>query len=250
MTRRSPPAGPWPGPRPTATGWCSSSPPAVSCGEVAPGVLARAKTSRPAGPRRWTRAGEVLGVAAHRVPRLRRFGHGRRGDEHRAGRLRRRRPRGGRGPAGGDPARRRTPRSSPSTTRTATTATPTTSRCTTWGCGPRARRNTARLRSHDQPRSPPRNDAGPSRGELRRDRRCARPRRLQHRRPGSVITTTSTSRDFVTHKRAAMRAHASQIPEESFFLQLAGRRVPRRVRQEWFIRAGATAHRRGHGSSP
>ena len=38
--------------------------------------------------------------------------------------------------------------------------------------------------------------------------------------PEAMITTTVDVRDFVDQKRAAMAAHASQIPPESFFLPL------------------------------
>ena len=38
--------------------------------------------------------------------------------------------------------------------------------------------------------------------------------------PEDQITTTVDVREFVDAKRAAMVAHASQIPEDSFFLQL------------------------------
>ena len=40
------------------------------------------------------------------------------------------------------------------------------------------------------------------------------------RRPRRCITTTVDVREFVDAKRAAMAAHASQIAEDSFFLQL------------------------------
>ena len=43
---------------------------------------------------------------------------------------------------------------------------------------------------------------------------------------------------FVDAKRAAMAAHASQITEESFFLQLPGDAFAAAFGQEWFIRRG------------
>jgi LmbE family N-acetylglucosaminyl deacetylase len=54
--------------------------------------------------------------------------------------------------------------------------------------------------------------------------------------PEDQITTTVDVRDFVDAKRAAMAAHASQIPEESFFLQLAPEAFREAFGQEWFIR--------------
>jgi LmbE family N-acetylglucosaminyl deacetylase len=50
------------------------------------------------------------------------------------------------------------------------------------------------------------------------------------------ITTTVDVRDFVDAKRAAMVAHASQIPEESFFLQLPPDAFREAFGWEWFIR--------------
>src|SRR5262249_4501756 len=50
---------------------------------------------------------------------------------------------------------------------------------------------------------------------------------------GDLITTTVDVRDFVEQKRSAMRAHASQIPPESFFLMM-----PDDVFREWFVRRG------------
>ncbi len=56
--------------------------------------------------------------------------------------------------------------------------------------------------------------------------------------PAEVITTTVDVRAYVDRKRAAMVAHASQIPEESFFLQLPPEAFTAAFGQEWFIRRG------------
>ncbi len=56
--------------------------------------------------------------------------------------------------------------------------------------------------------------------------------------PASVITTTVDVRDFVDRKRAAMQAHASQIPDDSFFLQLPPDAFRETFGNEWFIRRG------------
>ena len=50
------------------------------------------------------------------------------------------------------------------------------------------------------------------------------------------ITTTVDVRDFVDQKRAAMIAHASQIPADSFFLQLPMDAFREGFGWEWFIR--------------
>src|SRR4051812_38345337 len=50
------------------------------------------------------------------------------------------------------------------------------------------------------------------------------------------ITTTVDVREFVDRKRAAMIAHASQIPEDSFFLQLPLDAFREAFGWEWFIR--------------
>src|SRR4051794_38993550 len=50
------------------------------------------------------------------------------------------------------------------------------------------------------------------------------------------ITTTVDVGDYVAQKRAAMRAHASQIPEDSFFLLLPDDAFKAAFGQEWFIR--------------
>lgn len=50
------------------------------------------------------------------------------------------------------------------------------------------------------------------------------------------ITTTVDVREFVDAKRAAMVAHASQIPEDSFFLQLPLDAFREAFGWEWYIR--------------
>jgi LmbE family N-acetylglucosaminyl deacetylase len=54
--------------------------------------------------------------------------------------------------------------------------------------------------------------------------------------PASVITTTVDVGDYVDKKRAAMQAHASQIPEDSFFLQIPPDAFREVFGYEWFIR--------------
>jgi LmbE family N-acetylglucosaminyl deacetylase len=58
-------------------------------------------------------------------------------------------------------------------------------------------------------------------------------------RPESAITTTIDVQDFVAVKRASMRAHASQISDSSFFLQLPEAAFAASFGWEWFIRRGA-----------
>jgi LmbE family N-acetylglucosaminyl deacetylase len=57
--------------------------------------------------------------------------------------------------------------------------------------------------------------------------------------PEARITTTVDVRAFVDQKRAAMRAHASQIPPESFFLSLPDDAFREAFGLEWYIRRGA-----------
>ncbi len=57
--------------------------------------------------------------------------------------------------------------------------------------------------------------------------------------PASAITTTVDVTDFVDTKRAALQAHASQIPDDSFFLQLPPDAFREVFGYEWFIRRGA-----------
>jgi LmbE family N-acetylglucosaminyl deacetylase len=62
--------------------------------------------------------------------------------------------------------------------------------------------------------------------------------------PADMITTTVDVRDFVDAKRAAMVAHASQIPADSFFLALPPDAFREAFGQEWFIRRdGPRSHR-------
>jgi LmbE family N-acetylglucosaminyl deacetylase len=51
-----------------------------------------------------------------------------------------------------------------------------------------------------------------------------------------LITTTIDVADFVDLKRKAMVAHASQIPDDSFFLQLPEDAFREAFRYEWYIR--------------
>jgi LmbE family N-acetylglucosaminyl deacetylase len=53
------------------------------------------------------------------------------------------------------------------------------------------------------------------------------------------ITTTVDVRPWLANKRAAMAAHASQIPETSFFLTMAPELFEGGFGQEWFIRIDA-----------
>lgn len=59
--------------------------------------------------------------------------------------------------------------------------------------------------------------------------------------PASSITTTVDVRDYVGQKRAAMAAHASQIGENSWFLQMPDDIFSEAFGYEWFIRRGASA---------
>ena len=57
--------------------------------------------------------------------------------------------------------------------------------------------------------------------------------------PESELTTKVDVTEFVDAKRAAMRAHASQIDENSFFLQMPPEVFRRAFGYEWFIHKGA-----------
>ena len=57
--------------------------------------------------------------------------------------------------------------------------------------------------------------------------------------PEAIITTTVDVRDFVDRKRAAMAAHASQIPADSFFLAMPPEAFREAFGSEWFIRRDA-----------
>jgi LmbE family N-acetylglucosaminyl deacetylase len=59
--------------------------------------------------------------------------------------------------------------------------------------------------------------------------------------PEELLTTCIDARDFVEQKRAAMRAHASQISETSFFVAMPEDRFREAFGYEWFIRRGAPA---------
>ena len=54
--------------------------------------------------------------------------------------------------------------------------------------------------------------------------------------PEELVTTTVDVREFVDRKRDAMIAHASQIPADSFFLQMPLDVFEAAFGQEWFIR--------------
>jgi LmbE family N-acetylglucosaminyl deacetylase len=54
--------------------------------------------------------------------------------------------------------------------------------------------------------------------------------------PEEIITTTVDVSDYVEQKRAAMAAHASQIPPDSFFLSLPPDAFRSAFGSEWFIR--------------
>jgi LmbE family N-acetylglucosaminyl deacetylase len=58
------------------------------------------------------------------------------------------------------------------------------------------------------------------------------------------ITTTVDVRAFVDRKRAAMVAHKSQIPADSFFLQLPDDAFREAFGWEWFIRRDGPRTRR------
>lgn len=57
-------------------------------------------------------------------------------------------------------------------------------------------------------------------------------------KPESELTAVVDVSAFVEHKRKAMRAHGSQIAEESFFLALPDEMFLHAFGSEWFIRAG------------
>jgi LmbE family N-acetylglucosaminyl deacetylase len=59
-------------------------------------------------------------------------------------------------------------------------------------------------------------------------------------RPEDVITTTVDVTEFVAIKRASMAVHASQIPEDSFFLQMPEEAFAATFGLEWFIRHGVS----------
>jgi len=56
--------------------------------------------------------------------------------------------------------------------------------------------------------------------------------------PESIITAAVDVSAFLEHKRRAMRAHASQIDDQSFFLQMPPEAFAHAFGTEWFIRDG------------
>ena len=56
--------------------------------------------------------------------------------------------------------------------------------------------------------------------------------------PESIITGAVDVSDYLEHKRKAMQAHASQITEQSFFLQMPPEAFAFAFGTEWFIRDG------------
>src|SRR5262249_14805769 len=61
--------------------------------------------------------------------------------------------------------------------------------------------------------------------------------------PEAMITTKVDVRDYVEQKRAAMVAHASQIPADSFFLAMPPEAFREAFGYEWFIRRDAPSSR-------
>jgi LmbE family N-acetylglucosaminyl deacetylase len=59
--------------------------------------------------------------------------------------------------------------------------------------------------------------------------------------PEAVLTTAVDVRDYTDKKRAAMAAHASQITDNHFFLQMPADAFREAFGWEWFIRRGASA---------
>jgi LmbE family N-acetylglucosaminyl deacetylase len=57
-------------------------------------------------------------------------------------------------------------------------------------------------------------------------------------KPASVITAAVDVMPYLEHKRAAMRAHASQISDQSFFLRMPEDGFGYAFGTEWFIRDG------------
>jgi LmbE family N-acetylglucosaminyl deacetylase len=57
-------------------------------------------------------------------------------------------------------------------------------------------------------------------------------------KPEEVLTARVDVADYIDYKRAAMRAHASQISEQSFFLQMPDEIFTHAFGTEWYIREG------------
>jgi LmbE family N-acetylglucosaminyl deacetylase len=62
--------------------------------------------------------------------------------------------------------------------------------------------------------------------------------------PESIITTIVDVREFTDRKRDAMKAHASQIPADSFFLTMPDDAFREAFGWEWFIRRGVPSETR------
>ena len=92
------------------------------------------------------------------------------------------------------------------------------------------------IQRSDARAAPTRCPSTATRPTRRRWTTSARPRRSSPR--------PSTSRDYVERKRAAMAAHASQIPADSFFLPLPLEAFREAFGYEWFIRRDAPEHPR------
>ncbi|MCC7076645.1 MAG: PIG-L family deacetylase [Acidimicrobiia bacterium] len=75
--------------------------------------------------------------------------------------------------------------------------------------------------------------------ELRGELDMPEPAEIDMGVPGHLITTTIDVSPWVGLKREAMRAHASQIPADSLFLQLPDEAFTAAFGTEWFIRRGA-----------
>jgi LmbE family N-acetylglucosaminyl deacetylase len=67
------------------------------------------------------------------------------------------------------------------------------------------------------------------------------PEEMELGMPEAVLTTAVDVRDYADKKRAAMAAHASQITDNHFFLQMPVDAFREAFGWEWFIRRGAPA---------
>ncbi len=94
------------------------------------------------------------------------------------------------------------------------------------------------VRVHDEPRLHRRPDDRHAPRRWRDIEDAPDPEEMDLGMPAAMITTTVDVRDYVGQKRAAMVAHASQIPADSFFLQLPPDAFAAAFGQEWFIRRG------------